>query len=361
MKKKVCIKFIISFSLILISYLLILAADKIDGFAAFWVAHIYPIFAAVVGFIPSLLPISVTEISIFAFFLLLIPFCIYKLIKIKRTKILNYIATTTLVVVCGFFLYTILLGINYYRETFADYTDTVPAEGYGAEELYTLSEYLASESEKYAGLISKDFQNVMILSKSDNETLDNAYNYFKDFSEEYDFLSVGIVPPKSVMLSVGMSYWDITGIFFPFFAEPNVNTDVPDFVIPFTAMHELVHGAGFMNESEANFVAFLACISTDDTDFLYSGYLNALRYSLNALYKADPELHAEIYNSLSFEIITDLAYNSYYWSQFDTVIAEVSNNLNDNFLKANNQQDGIISYGRMTDLLVSYYENEIEN
>ncbi len=357
MKKRVYIKLILSGAFLLISYLLILAANYFDGFAAFWVAHIYPIFAVIFGFIPSILPFSVTEISIIAIFLVLLPFCIYKLIKIRKSKILNYIATTTLTVAAAFFLYTLLLGINYYRPTFSDYTETTPAEGYGAKELFELSVFLAAETEKYVGDTIRDEQNVMVLASSDSETLANAYSYFEDFSEEYDFLNTGIVPPKSVIFSVGMSYWDITGIFFPFFCEPNVNTDVPDFVIPFTAMHELTHGASFMNESEANFVAFLACISSDDTDFLYSGYLNALRYSLSSLYRADPTLHAEIYNSLSFEIITDLAYNSYYWSQFDTVIAEVSNNLNDNFLKANNQQDGIISYGKMTDLLVTYYEN----
>ncbi len=360
MKKKIYIKLIISAGLLLISYLLILAADKIDGFAAFFTANIYPVFAAIFGFIPSLLPISVTEIFIIAIVVILLPFCIYKLVKLRRNKILNYIATTALTITSIFFLYTILLGINYYRPTFADFNDTNPAEGYGADELYELSAYLAAESEKYAGEVSRDFQNVMVFDESDNEILDNAYSYYKDFSSEYDFMNTPIVPPKSVILSIGMSYWDITGIFFPFFSEPNVNTDVPDFIIPFTAMHELTHGAGFMNESEANYVAFLACISTDDTDFLYSGYLNALRYSLSSLYRADPSLHAEIYNSLSFEIITDLAYNSYYWSQFDTVIAEVSNNLNDSFLKANNQQDGIISYGKMTDLLVSYYNDTVK-
>ena len=38
--------------------------------------------------------------------------------------------------------------------------------------------------------------------------------------------------------------------------------------------------------------------------------------------------------------------------------AEIHNKVNDAYLKANNQTDGVQSYGRMVDLLIAEYEKE---
>jgi hypothetical protein len=55
-------------------------------------------------------------------------------------------------------------------------------------------------------------------------------------------------------------------------------------------------------------------------------------------------------------MISDLREEYYYWEQFEnTVISTVSNTMNDNYLKANSQDDGVKSYGRMVDLLLAEY------
>ena len=59
--------------------------------------------------------------------------------------------------------------------------------------------------------------------------------------------------------------------------------------------HELAHIRGYIYEDEANFIAFLACVESDDVAFQYSGYLSVLNYVANDLYKtrlADPESYA---------------------------------------------------------------------
>jgi hypothetical protein len=55
------------------------------------------------------------------------------------------------------------------------------------------------------------------------------------------------------------------------------------------------------------------------------------------------------------DVKNDLMYSSNYWKQFETKVAEISNKVNDSYLKANNQDDGVKSYGRMVDLLLAYY------
>ena len=48
--------------------------------------------------------------------------------------------------------------------------------------------------------------------------------------------------------------------------------------MPFTICHELAHLKGYIYEDEANFIAFMACINSDNLFFQYSGYLNVLNY-----------------------------------------------------------------------------------
>lgn len=68
-----------------------------------------------------------------------------------------------------------------------------------------------------------------------------------------------------------MSYLDISGIYCPFTFEANVNVHMNDVLIPVTMCHELSHLSGYMREDEANFIAFLACLQSDDPEFRYSG------------------------------------------------------------------------------------------
>ncbi len=83
----------------------------------------------------------------------------------------------------------------------------------------------------------------------------------------------------------------------------------------------------------------------------------ALTYAGNQLYKQDPGLYNQIRATYTVAVTTDLREEYYYWAKFeDTVISTVSNTMNDSYLKANSQQDGVKSYGRMVDLLLADYK-----
>ena len=44
-----------------------------------------------------------------------------------------------------------------------------------------------------------------------------------------------------------------------------------------------------------------------------------------------------------------------YWQQFESPVSEASQQVNNTFLQANMQQDGVKSYGRMVDLLIGLW------
>ncbi len=54
------------------------------------------------------------------------------------------------------------------------------------------------------------------------------------------------------------NYLGFTGYYNPFTGEAQVNTTVPQFLLPNIALHEMGHQIGYAKEDEANFSAYLA-------------------------------------------------------------------------------------------------------
>jgi hypothetical protein len=151
-----------------------------------------------------------------------------------------------------------------------------------------------------------------------------------------------------------MSYMHITGVYSFFTGEANVNVNFPDYTIPYTAAHELAHQRGIAREDEANFIAYLVCISSDDAYIRYSGYLNLYEYVASALYRADPDLYFDLRDQLPSAVRYELIAYSEFFDQFrDSTVGEISNAVNDLYLKGNGTE-GTQSYGLVVDLAVAY-------
>ena len=166
---------------------------------------------------------------------------------------------------------------------------------------------------------------------------------------------------KPVILSEPMSYTHITGIYTFFTGEANLNINFPDYTLPFTAAHELAHQRGFAREKEANFIAFLVCINSEHPYTRYSGYVNMVEYLSNALYSADRTLWEEVFYSLDLRIRYEMqAYNDFYDKYRESVAADVSNAVNDTYLKVQGQTEGTKSYGLVVDLAVAYFNGVVK-
>ncbi len=345
--------------LIPISFILTQLAKHNIYFVEFYALKIYPIFSFIIGNITSFVPFSVAEILVVflvAFLFIYIIKVIVNTLKFKTIKylklfLLNMFSAVSII----YFLFVLFCGINYYRNEFTAYSGFEIKES-SKEELIELCNNLIINANKLKQNLNTDKDGGTILfDENYYETSKRAKKSFNNISQEYEILKGNYVLPKPVVLSRMMSYTRITGVFFPFTFESNVNVDIPDYQIPSTMCHELIHQKGFMREDEANFISYLACIKSGQDDFAYSGTMLALTYSMNALYKEDYEAFKNLYAKYSDGVLNDLKISNDYWKQFETKTAEISNKVNDTYLKANNQEDGVKSYGRMVDLLLSYY------
>lgn len=342
-----------------VSALLLLSARYIPGFAQWYSLHVYAGYVSTVGRISGMFPFSVSEIGIYCLLILFLFSFIFTLRKTVRRKtgkdrfVLLKSWGSSVLLVSGilFFLYTAGCGINYSRDSFSECSG-IPVRAYGEEELREVCLRLTGEVNSLSTEVQREKDGQMATEDNVREEAVRAMN---SLAQNYPALEGFYPEPKELLFSEVLSVQGLSGIYLPFTAEANYNGDMTDYNIPFTACHELSHLRGFMQEQEANFIAFLACTESDRTDFRYSGYLSGWVYCMNALYRADPESWEEVRACLSPEAECDLEANSAFWSGYDGMIAETADRINDTYLKANGQQDGVESYGKMVDLIVSYF------
>ena len=122
--------------------------------------------------------------------------------------------------------------------------------------------------------------------------------------------------------------------------------------------HEMAHQRGIAREDEANFVAFLVCMESDDEYIRYSALTNMLQYMGNALYSADSSLYSKLYGSYYPDNVKAefRAYSLFFDKYRDSGVSNVVENVNDTFLGSQGQTHGTKSYGLVVELFTSYYD-----
>lgn len=245
----------------------------------------------------------------------------------------------------------------YYVPTFAqrEGLDTAP---YSVEELAAVTEYFARQAAALAPQVPRDEEGHFAESLSD--CFDRGSDIYQNIAREFLSLDIKPVRAKPLLCSRLQSILGFTGIYFPFTGEANVNVDAPACLVPATIGHEMSHQRMVASELEANFVGIAACTSCDDVVFQYSGYLLGLINLCNALYPVAPDVWRDIAaQTFSRELATDWNDNNEYWSSLESPAEDIAGDVYDSFLKSNDQELGLRSYGACVDLLVSYYGSKV--
>ncbi len=178
---------------------------------------------------------------------------------------------------------------------------------------------------------------------------------YESLSAEYPFLPVMYTPVKQLFSSEWMTYTHISGMYTFFTGEANLNTNYPYFVNVYTSAHELAHQRGIAREDEANFMAYLVCISSDDKFMQYAGYLNMYEYLASPLYKTSKELYNKVVSNLHPNVKNDLVCYSRFFDKYrNNTAATVSDKVNNTYLTLQGTP-GTKSYGMVVDLAVAYH------
>ena len=358
-------RYIIPILLITAMIIIHIIARLSTAFADFYVMKIFPVITNIFYFISGIFPFSLGEIMIIAALILLIigiPLTIILLIvkKNSRRKLSGVFFTVTLWILAYI---TVTENMN----CFIMYQCTPFSQRYLSSKEHPRSELIAL----YSALIDKTNELALEVPRDKDDrfciTADvdsEAKKAMKKAAEKYPQLKGYYPDAKPVLFSYFMSQSNLSGIYFPFSLEANYNDDMVKNNLPATICHEYSHLKGIIQEDEANFIAFIATTGSDNTEFRYCGYLEALEYVHNQIY--DTEITEAYYltDNISEKVRRDWFrfMPDNYWEEnkkkeilpTDTV-STFSESAIDTNIKLNGREEGIDTYSYMVDLLLDYY------
>ena len=350
-------------------------------FCDFYIRYLFPVWVNTYGRLMGFFPFSVGEILLVAGVLcvlicvLLGLICmilgVYSLLKGKGYtpgKVINdlwkfskgyfrFFAWTVLAVCL---IMTLNCTILYHASTFSQQYYGEEDGNYTLEELIAVRNLVVERCNTLSQEMERDEEGNLLFSGDLNT---EAITAMQNLGKQYDQLDGYYPRPKPLAASDFFSQQYIAGYYFPFSMEANYNNIMYIANYPATLCHELAHLRGYIYEDEANFISYLACIQSENKFFQYSGYLSVLFYLDNDLWDAvgldrymqEPGILEQVYDDNIFlkQEVWDRIEEE---AVIDTeTVNEISDEFTDTVLKANGVEDGMISYSRVVELLLWYY------
>jgi hypothetical protein len=156
------------------------------------------------------------------------------------------------------------------------------------------------------------------------------------------------------LVSPLMDRLGLSGFYFPWSGEANVNRGMPAIALAHALAHEKAHQRGFAAEDEANFVAILAGLRSEAKISRYASLLFAQRQALRALLLEDPPLGENLLALRHPGVQRDVDALRAYWARFAGPAQEWAHRTNDLYLRAQRVEGGAASYGGSLALLLRY-------
>lgn len=328
-------------------------------FASFFNEKISSTIRTILSSVSNLVPFSIAELLVFLL-PIIITLVTIATIKNKHVSVFDHLSRLASFFLIFISLYIFSFGTGYYTKDYYDRFD-LNKTNINLSDLKETAEILVLYLNNASDVISYDKYNFSIMPY-DLATLDKKINTeYNKLYKKYNFLDTKTSKTKPVLLSKTLSKAQITGLYSFFTGEINLNTDFPDYTIPFTVAHEFAHQRGIAREDDANITAFLVCINSDDEYLRYSALINAFEYVASALYEADSKTFNDIYYKLDIQIRKELfAYAEFYKKYEDSISGTISTKFGNAYLMLNGEKEGVQTYGLVVNLLVSYFMGEFK-
>ena len=180
-----------------------------------------------------------------------------------------------------------------------------------------------------------------------------AYQHLENENIIFGYASPSVKPS---IFSYAGNWLGFTGYYNPFSGEAQVNTMVPPFVQPFTTCHEIGHQLGYAKENEANFAGYLSAKSSGNPAFQYSVYFDLYLYAARELYARDSTLLVPLRESLKPSVRGDFRELRKFYKKYENPLDPIISKIYGNYLKANGQPQGLMSYNEVIAWLIAYHK-----
>ncbi|RYY53406.1 MAG: DUF3810 domain-containing protein [Chitinophagaceae bacterium] len=327
------------------------------GFVETWYTYgLYPLVARIMRVLLGWLPFSAGDLF-YGFVVLVLLFRVVRFFRLlfrrelSRAYFLLALRRTLFVVLLVYVSFNLLWGLNYNRQGIARQLD-LEVRQYRTGELDTLTRILQGYLNYYAAGVTEPGR----------DEFDRKRRLFAEAVATYDraalthpFLHYRSPSVKPSIFSYLGNYLGFQGYYNPFSGEAQVNTTVPRFLEPFVTTHEIGHQLGYAKENEANFIGFLASRHSSSPVVLYSMYFDMYSYAATELYRRDSIRARQSSLALHTQVKKDItAMREFQRSHRNPVERFVSWGYG-NYLKANNQPSGKMSYNEVVGWMIAWY------
>ena len=280
------------------------------------------------SFLFSKIEIPIGEI-IYIVIIILYIYLFVKVISFKLSDFLNLVAFSSIL----YFLFYFLWGLNYFKPSLVDKLN-IKSE-YEFNVLDETINRVIFEINKESSFISED------INKSD------IFNLINTTASNIK---------KSIIPDIFL-YQKVSGHYIPFTSEAIFVDKIPLVDMPIVILHEQAHQNGYANEGEASFIAFSKAINDKDPYIRYSGYFYALINLLNEISKKNSDKLDDYITKLDEKVISDIKKVQNFWSKYsNSFLDKAQNYIYDLYLKSNNQEAGIMTYGEVSIYIIHYYQ-----
>jgi len=320
----------------------------------FYSQGLYLMFCHILHPVFNIFPFSVGDVC----YIGLIIYGIYALGQIirylfkKRWQLLMQLALRLIILVQAIYvMFYLFWGLNYFRPS--------AAERLGLQDTaYTLTDV------KAVTMVLIDSVNAAKTALKAEDTLQTNRQIYDIAANAVNGMSISknfpaIYPAaKSSLLSWLLNYLETSGYYDPFTSEAQINYQMPVFLKPFVACHEMSHQMGYAAEDEADFSGYVTGVSSHDRLLRYSAYYEGTAEFMHAISRRDTIMFKELKARISKPVLADFKTERLYWKSFEGRAGTLSGIFYDHFLKANNQPHGIKTYNRMIRLCMGWYRKQ---
>lgn len=160
--------------------------------------------------------------------------------------------------------------------------------------------------------------------------------------------------PKGLLLRISTA-----GVYIPFTGEGHVDPGLHHLQKPFVLAHEMSHAYGIGGEGDCNFLAYLACLESEDPYLNYVGHLYYFRYVAPDFRAYKPEAYKAIWETIPLGVKNDLRAIRTEMNKYPDIMPAVRDAAYNTYLKAQGIDDGIKNYDRVTMLVHAWHKKTI--
>ena len=267
-------KRIVRLTLLLLGIVFVILCRYMPSLAEGYAQIVYPPLSAALSAFSSLFPFPLMEVFVVGLIFALI---IYPIRLRKKGIRLRQILFSEGEILSWVYVWFYLgWGLNYYRYNIYTRLQTPPV----AYEEQHFKDFLKDYTER----LNATYQPPTKMNEE--ELKEHIHAFYTQLPSTYGLAKPHAwQKPKDFIFTPIYSKVGVLGSMGPFFAEDQLNADLPEVQYPFTYAHEFSHLLGVRNEAEANYWAYRACTESNSPTLQYCGYFGLFPYVIaNASY-----------------------------------------------------------------------------